>query len=652
MLSGEEAKSRTSKCIRILSFNVNGLRACLKRLYGPLATIKNILDDVGRNVDILCLQETKLRREELVSSPQLAIADGWESFFACSTGQRGYSGVATFVRSKVCLPFSAEIGFTGMFSSKLCGEIPSHSRHSGEELQSCIHSELISEFTLEELQDLDSEGRVVITDHGAFILYNIYGPALTSDDPKQLATRMEYKMKFYKALEMRWRRHTCSGRAVIVVGDFNIAPAPIDYPDIDLDFYSKERMDRIWLRNLLTLEDKDNSLPHFTDCFRVFHPQRRNAFTVWSTATNARALNYGSRIDLCLSSGIHFINKLDTNEAFGFDGKEIQECSRNSSSCICYGYGSSDLNDGSRKESRYSGICIGDCNISPEQEGSDHCPVWMDVLYQCCFPCSSAIPKCAARFAFGGGKQTKLHQWLPCSNNLQERNAIKTKKDDAQNEYNSLCLLQDSEEEPGIDSSTEGRHKEKDTNMKATATKSIHGQTKYTSKGTLLNQQFQRQPDIKSFFKSETDIKGKECYHTQTKDLTSVSGNHASEMGEGNKTVGAAVEAEWIIKEKAAVEAHQRQLQQEARDAWMGIRQKMVIPKCKHGEQAALKQVGKAGPNKGKWFYTCARPAGKGIEGQCGFFKWVKPSKSRASSSSETRMSSEDNARENKKLRI
>lgn len=35
-------------------------------------------------------------------------------------------------------------------------------------------------------------------------------------------------------------------------------------------------------------------------------------------------------------------------------------------------------------------------------------------------------------------------------------------------------------------------------------------------------------------------------------------------------------------------------------------------------------QVNKAGPNKGRFFYTCPRPEGKPPDGRCQFFKWVE----------------------------
>lgn len=51
-------------------------------------------------------------------------------------------------------------------------------------------------FTQEELLAIDLEGRCVITDHEAFILFNLYGPAITSEE--SAADRFAYKMQLYQ----------------------------------------------------------------------------------------------------------------------------------------------------------------------------------------------------------------------------------------------------------------------------------------------------------------------------------------------------------------------------------------------------------------------------------------------------------------------
>ena len=50
--------------------------------------------------------------------------------------------------------------------------------------------------TQEELLAIDLEGRCVITDHETFILFNLYGPAITSEE--SAADRFAYKMQLYQ----------------------------------------------------------------------------------------------------------------------------------------------------------------------------------------------------------------------------------------------------------------------------------------------------------------------------------------------------------------------------------------------------------------------------------------------------------------------
>jgi uncharacterized membrane protein YgcG len=63
----------------------------------------------------------------------------------------------------------------------------------------------------------------------------------------------------------------------------------------------------------------------------------------------------------------------------------------------------------------------------------------------------------------------------------------------------------------------------------------------------------------------------------------------------------------------------------QAKDAWRSIQQRFQqVPKCFHGEAAEQKRVNKSGPNQGRYFWRCARPAGPRPEGDCGYFKWVE----------------------------
>jgi exodeoxyribonuclease-3 len=148
----------------ILSWNVNGLRAVLK---------KGFMDFLAsRNPDIVCLQETK------ASGPPVELyeADRYHMYFA-SGAKKGYSGVALLTREE---PASVARGF-------------------GD-------------------PRFDGEGRTLIADYGKFVLMNIYFP-----NGKVSQERLDYKMAFYDAFLKYADGLKAKGRKIIICGDVNTA---------------------------------------------------------------------------------------------------------------------------------------------------------------------------------------------------------------------------------------------------------------------------------------------------------------------------------------------------------------------------------------------------------------------------------------------
>ena len=110
--------------MRLYSWNVNGIRA---------AERKGFLDWLEiTKPDILCVQETKAAVDQL--SDTLLNGHGYHTYFH-SAERRGYSGVATFCKTE---PLFIQEGLG--------------------------------------IDRFDSEGRVLITEHESFLLYNIYFP--------------------------------------------------------------------------------------------------------------------------------------------------------------------------------------------------------------------------------------------------------------------------------------------------------------------------------------------------------------------------------------------------------------------------------------------------------------------------------------------
>lgn len=153
--------------IQFVSWNVNGLRACLG---------KDFLPAFERfDADFFCLQETKMQEGQAeLTLP--GYAQYWNS-----AEKKGYSGTAVFAKHP---PLSAARGI-------------------GE----AAH---------------DKEGRVITLEYAAFYLVNVYTP----NAQKELA-RLDYRMQWEDA----FRAYLCAldaEKPVVVCGDLNVAHAEID----------------------------------------------------------------------------------------------------------------------------------------------------------------------------------------------------------------------------------------------------------------------------------------------------------------------------------------------------------------------------------------------------------------------------------------
>ena len=198
--------------MRVLSWNVNGLRAVHK---------KGFLDwFTGENPDILCLQETKAHEEQLPQ--EVKSVAGYTSFFS-TPEKKGYSGVGLFTKKE---PQSVQYGFGDRF---------------------------------------DSEGRSIIADYGDFVLFNIYFP-----NGKRSAERLEYKMDFYAAFLNYAEKTRKSGKHVVVCGDVNTAHKEIDLarPKENVNVSGFLPEERAWMDEFLACG--------YLDSLRLFNQEPDN----------------------------------------------------------------------------------------------------------------------------------------------------------------------------------------------------------------------------------------------------------------------------------------------------------------------------------------------------------------------------------------
>jgi exodeoxyribonuclease-3 len=226
--------------MKILSYNVNGIRA---------ATKKGLAAFLAENsAEIVCLQEIKAEEKDLDFSPFAEL--GYQSWWFPAE-KKGYSGVAIFSKKK---PNSVEYG--------------------------CGHNLF------------DSEGRHLLLDFGGFAVQSLYAPSGTTGDQRQ-KIKFEW-MDFFMDYQQKIRSRFPS---ILFCGDFNICHRPIDIhnPKSNQKTSGFLPEERAWMEELLT----NGSL---TDSFRRFHPETPHQYSWWSLRAGSRGKNLGWRIDYMLAS--------------------------------------------------------------------------------------------------------------------------------------------------------------------------------------------------------------------------------------------------------------------------------------------------------------------------------------------------------------
>jgi AP endonuclease-2 len=197
----------------------------------------------------------------------LAIVPGYDAYFSSSRGKGGYAGVVTYVKTSVIRPVAAEEGISGILD-----EVPANAK-SKDVMTTGIGPSIISEFTTEELLEIDSEGRCVILDFEIFVLFNVYCVHESSQE------RLPYKLKFYNILQRRAEALLNSGREVIIVGDLNVTHKEIDHcdPQKSIKEHGLESFGNHPARKWLDSWVSPNG--PMIDLCRKFHPDEGGLFT-------------------------------------------------------------------------------------------------------------------------------------------------------------------------------------------------------------------------------------------------------------------------------------------------------------------------------------------------------------------------------------
>jgi exodeoxyribonuclease-3 len=218
--------------MKLVSWNVNGLRAVMGKGFPEFVATER--------PDILCLQETKARPEQVALPLELG---GYRAYWN-SADKPGYAGVAVFTRET---PLAVNLGM----------DDPDH----------------------------DREGRVLTLEYPEFILVNVYTPN-AQDELRRLDYRLAWDAAFRHHLTAQAAR-----KSVVFCGDLNVAHQEIDI--------ARPRENR---RSPGFSDEERESFGRlldagFADTFRQLHPDTANAYSWWSYRAGARQRNIGWRID-------------------------------------------------------------------------------------------------------------------------------------------------------------------------------------------------------------------------------------------------------------------------------------------------------------------------------------------------------------------
>ncbi len=227
--------------MRLVSWNVNGLRACVK---------KGFLDVLAASAaDVWLLQEVRAFPEQLPAAARQP--EGWHTAFFPAE-RPGYSGVGIY------------------------------SRRAPDKVETSLGEDRF-----------DSEGRFIAAHFGRLVVASVYFPKGSGRERDN--SRVPYKLDFCRAVFERVEQLRKRG-PVFVAGDYNTAVEAIDLarPKTNTKssgFLPEEREEmRRWFA------------AGWVDVFRRQHPEEAGHYTWWRQFGGARENNVGWRIDYVLAS--------------------------------------------------------------------------------------------------------------------------------------------------------------------------------------------------------------------------------------------------------------------------------------------------------------------------------------------------------------
>jgi len=224
--------------MKVISYNVNGIRAAIKK--GFLDWLKSA------NPDVICIQETKAQKEQL--DLQLFDDIGYPYHYWFSAQKKGYSGVAVLSKHK---PKKVTYG-TG-------------------------------------IESMDFEGRNLRLDFDNFSVMSLYLPSGTN------SLRLDFKLNYMADFQEYVNQLKKELPNLLICGDYNICHEAIDIhnPTQNKNTSGFLPVERQWIDQFIK--------SGFVDTFRHLNKEPHH-YSWWSYRANSRNNNKGWRIDYCMAS--------------------------------------------------------------------------------------------------------------------------------------------------------------------------------------------------------------------------------------------------------------------------------------------------------------------------------------------------------------
>jgi len=228
--------------IKILSWNINGIRAGIK---------KGFLDSMSIiNPDIICIQETKAHPEQVEQILREYKYQYWNS-----AEKKGYSGTAIFSKVK---PLQVIYGMKDYIG--------------------------------------DNEGRLITLEFDKYYLSTVYTP-----NSKRDLSRLDYRYNDWDPAFLQYMKSLEKNKPVIFCGDLNVAHNEIDLANPKTNSTRANFPGNAGFTDKERERFGDIIKADFLDSFRLFN-QNSGHYTWWSYMRQARDRNIGWRIDYFCTS--------------------------------------------------------------------------------------------------------------------------------------------------------------------------------------------------------------------------------------------------------------------------------------------------------------------------------------------------------------